>query len=92
MKHFPIKRDDSGRALLNLACGTRTDWSWNNLDFSPYATLRRYPLLAGILDSVGFLSEERLQRLESIDPEIIRWNLARGIPFSGESFEIEFTL
>jgi SAM-dependent methyltransferase len=87
---FPIHRDPSGRALLNLACGTRTDWTWNNLDFSPYATLRRHPLLASVMYAVGLLSDQRLERLETIDPGIIRWNLARGIPFEDASFDLVY--
>lgn len=87
---FPIHRDPSGRTLLNLACGTRTDWTWNNLDFSPYATLRRHPLLASVMHAVGLLSNQRLERLETIDPRIMRWNLARGIPFSEDSFDVVY--
>lgn len=90
MKTFPIKRSAEGRAYLNLACGTRTDWKWNNLDFSPYATLRRYPLLARLVDALGFLSAERKQRLDETDPEIIRWNLARGIPFPSDTFDVVY--
>lgn len=89
-KRFPIRRDASGRALLNLACGTRTDWTWTNLDFSPYATLRRFPLLASVLHAVGLLSDQRLHRLEGIDPGIIRWKLARGIPFEDASFDVVY--
>jgi SAM-dependent methyltransferase len=90
MKTFLIKRGSEGRAYLNLACGTRTDWSWNNLDFSPYATLRHYPRLARLIDSLGFLSAERKQRLGETDPEIIRWNLARGIPFPADTFDVVY--
>lgn len=87
MKTFPIKRSADGRALLNLACGALTDWRWNNLDFSPYATLRRHPVLAWALSKFGLVSPERKKRLALIDPEIIRWNLARGIPFPSDSFD-----
>jgi hypothetical protein len=52
---FPIKRDPSGYALLNLACGTKTDYSWNNLDFSPYATLKRHPMMSPSIE-VGLLN------------------------------------
>ena len=90
MNHFPIKRDASGRALLNLACGTSTDWAWNNLDFSPYALLRRHPLLTSVLYAVGLVSDRRVGRLEAIDPRIIRWNLARGIPFEDQSFDVVY--
>jgi SAM-dependent methyltransferase len=90
MKTFPVKRNSEGRAYLNLACGTRTDWSWNNLDFSPYATLRHYPRVARLMDALGFLSTERKQRLGETDPEIIRWNLARGVPFPSDTFDVVY--
>jgi SAM-dependent methyltransferase len=89
-KRFPVKRDAAGRAMLNLACGTFMDPAWNNLDFSPYALLPRYPLLTEVLRGVGFLSDERYARLRSIDPNIIRWNLARGIPFDRDSFDVVY--
>jgi SAM-dependent methyltransferase len=90
MKRLPVKHDSAGRALLNLACGTRTDASWNNLDFSPYASLRRRPRIVKLLREVGFLSAERYQRLQEIDPAIIRWNLARGIPFAESTFDVVY--
>jgi predicted SAM-dependent methyltransferase len=90
MKRLPVKYDSAGRALLNLACGTRTDASWNNLDFSPYASLRRRPHIVKALREIGFLSAERYQRLQAIDPAIIRWNLARGIPFADSTFDVVY--
>jgi SAM-dependent methyltransferase len=90
MKTFPVKRDSSGHACLNLASGTRTDWSWNNLDFSPYATLRRNPYLARVFDALGFLSAQRKQRLRETDPAIISWDLARGIPFPADTFDVVY--
>jgi ubiquinone/menaquinone biosynthesis C-methylase UbiE len=88
--HFPIKRDPAGHALLNLACGTKTDPCWNNLDFSPYATLKKHPTVAALLHSIGLLSQQRAERLASLDPEIIRWNLARGVPFAADSFDMVY--
>lgn len=87
---FPIKLDPSGRALLNLACGTKTDSSWNNLDFSPYATLKKHPAMAILLRSLGLLSQQRAERLAALDPSIIRWNLCRGIPFLANSFDMVY--
>lgn len=90
MKTFPILHDMRGRALLNLACGARTAPGWNNLDFSPYARLRKHPLLASALYAVGILSNERMRKLEAIDPGILHWNLARGVPFPDESFDVVY--
>jgi SAM-dependent methyltransferase len=90
MKRLPVKYDSAGRARLNLACGTRTDASWNNLDFSPYALLRHHPSIVGLLWKIGFLSAERYRRLQAIDPAILRWNLARGIPFPDSTFDVVY--
>jgi len=85
---FPIKRLPDGRAMLNLACGAKMHWSWNNLDFSPYALLAQKPWLAALLRSAGLLSGERQERLRQIDPAIIRWDLRKGIPFEPSSFDV----
>jgi predicted SAM-dependent methyltransferase len=87
---FPVKRLKDGRAALNLACGTRMDWSWNNLDFSPYARLRKHPHLAGFLQRAGVLSPQRYQRLFNVDPEVIAWDLRRGIPFADDTFAVVY--
>jgi SAM-dependent methyltransferase len=84
---IPVKRLVDGRALLNLACGTRMHQGWNNVDFSPYARVARRPALAWLLGASGFLSEERKQRLAAVDPQIIAWDLRRGIPFPPETFD-----
>ena len=87
---FPLKHDAQGRVLLNLACGTQTDPQWNNLDFSPYALLCRRPLLVKLLRISGFLSDQRYARLQELDPTLIRWNLARGIPFEDETADVVY--
>jgi len=87
---FQVKHDSADRALLNVGCGTRTDPSWNNLDFSPYALLRKRLWTVKMLRAIGFLSDERYQRLQEIDPSIIRWNLLRGIPFEDATFDVVY--
>ena len=87
---FQIKRLLDGRALLNLACGCRTHWAWNNVDFSPYARLRRWPRLARVLRRSGFISDERYDRLQKVDPGIVEWNLRRGIPFADDTFDVVY--
>lgn len=84
-KHLP-----DGRAMLNIGCGTRMDRSWTNLDFSPYATLARRPLLAKLLTIAGALSPERRERLAAIDPQIVRHDLRYGIPFEDETFDVVY--
>ncbi len=63
------------------------NWSHNNLDFSPYACLRRRMLLARALKTAGILSGERYGRLLQVDPQIIRWDLRNGIPFADGTFD-----
>jgi SAM-dependent methyltransferase len=87
---LPAKRLPDGRAMLNLACGTRMDWSWNNLDFSPYARIRRHERFARFLYRIGLMSHQRRARLQNVDPQIIRWNLRKGIPFSSETFDVVY--
>jgi SAM-dependent methyltransferase len=75
-----------GVALLNLACGYRMHRDWNNLDFSPLARLARYPRLASFLRRAGILSEKRYRRIEHIDPDIVIWDLRKGIPYPDNTF------
>jgi len=84
---FPIKRAPNGRAMLNLGCGSHTHPAWNNLDFSYYARLARHPSTARVLHSVGILSSVRYERLLAIDPDIVAWDLRRGIPYADDSFD-----
>ncbi len=87
---FPVKRLPDGRALLNLACGTRMSWAWTNLDFSPYARLRRHPLLIRAMRAIGLISDYRMSLLEAVDPELIAWDLVKGIPFPDDTFDVVY--
>jgi len=88
---FTIKKLDDGRALLNLGCGTTMDHKWNNIDFSPYAFLVRHKALAFFTRKLGLLSDQRFERLSGLDPNIIRWDLKRGIPFANDQFDAIYT-
>ncbi|HUU92130.1 MAG TPA: methyltransferase domain-containing protein [Phycisphaerae bacterium] len=79
-----------GRKALNLACGTRMDWSWNNVDYSPYTRLTSRPLLARFFKLVGLLSDSRYQNLQQVDPHIICWDLGKGIPFGDTVFDVVY--
>ena len=85
-----IKKLSTGTAMLNLACGTITHPAWTNLDFSPYAYLARHKRIAGVLRTVGFISDTRWTRLEGVDPGIVRWDLRRGIPYPDSSFDVVY--
>jgi SAM-dependent methyltransferase len=76
--------------MLNVGCGTRTHRAWNNLDFSHYARLAPHPRLARFLNAIGVLSAVRYRRLLSLDPEIINWDLRKGIPFPDECFDVVY--
>ena len=84
---FPIKRRGNGQALLNLACGTKMHWEWNNVDFSPYAYLRHHKKAADLARKVGLITPLRQERLEQVDPDIVYWDLRKGIPFEPGSFD-----
>jgi SAM-dependent methyltransferase len=84
---FKIKRLPDGRAVLNLGCGTRMHWAWNNLDFSPYALLARHGWMINWLSRLHLLSPLRRERLRQVDPAIIYWDLRRGIPFPADQLD-----
>lgn len=84
---FNLKITNDGKAILNIGCGTKMHWAHNNLDFSPYARLRHHMFFAKMLKLIGFLSDERYQNLLKVDPQIIRWNLRKGIPFDSGTFD-----
>lgn len=87
---LPVKLTDAHKAMLNLGCGLRTSWEWNNIDFSAYARLRRHPRLVRFLRRSGILSDERYQRLLRVDPDIVAWDVRRGIPFPSDTFDVVY--
>ncbi len=90
-KTFRVKTLEDGRSMLNLACGAKMNWEWNNLDFSPSARLAHHRTIAKVLKAARLLSEERYCRLSSIDPEILCWDLRRGIPFRNNTFDVVYS-
>lgn len=86
-RRFLPKRLADGRALLNCACGTVMHPGWTNIDFSPYAWLGRRRWLGRLLWATGLLSPDRWERLQRVDPQVIYWDLRRGIPFGDETFD-----
>jgi SAM-dependent methyltransferase len=87
---FPIKLASNGSKLINLGCGLRTHPEWTNVDFSPYTQLRKRMWLAILLHKTGILSDARWHRLNELPENIFSWNLARGIPFSNDSFDVVY--
>jgi SAM-dependent methyltransferase len=90
-KKRPLKFLADGRAMLNVACGSKMNWRWVNLDFSLTARLAHHLTIAKMLNRVGVLSEARYERLLRVDPEIILWDLKKGIPFPDESFDVVYS-
>lgn len=74
--------------MLNLGCGTKMNWSWTNLDFNLNAYFAHHRIIAKILRQIRILSEARYKRLLGVDPQIIRWDLSKGIPFEDNSFDV----
>lgn len=87
---IPVKTLPDGRAMLNLGCGSRMDWQWNNVDCSPLARLAHHPWVAAVAHRLGWLSEDRYQRLGRIDPGIVLWDLRKGIPFPDRTFDVVY--
>jgi SAM-dependent methyltransferase len=87
---FPLKRTSDGMAMLNIACGIHTHHGWNNLDFSPYTRLAARPWAAKLLHRVGVLSDLRYERVRQVDPQIINWDLRKGIPFADGTFDMVY--
>lgn len=87
---LPIKRLDDGRAMINLACGIRMHQGWNNLDLSPYAGLAHHMRAALVLHRLGVISDERFRNLQNVDPQIIRRDLRRGVPFDDGTFDVVY--
>ena len=88
--HFPLKKTKDNMICVNLGCGTKTNFEWNNVDFTPYARIRQKMWLAKILRKCGLLSELRWERLNHMDQDIICWNLKRGIPFPDKTFDVVY--
>ncbi len=87
-RNIKVKYLKVGRAMLKLACGGQMHPEWNNIDFSPLNALVKHMFLARILRKIGILSEKRFQRLLKSDPDIIRWDLRKGIPFEDGTFDV----
>jgi SAM-dependent methyltransferase len=90
MKRFKVKRLKDGRAMLNLACGGHMHPEWNNLDFSLLVRLARHPHAARIFHKLHILSNKRYQRLLQTDPDIICWDLRKGVPFDSDVFDVVY--
>jgi predicted SAM-dependent methyltransferase len=87
---FRAKRLADGRAMLNIGCGGRMHPEWNNVDFSPLVRLGRYPRVARVLNAARILSRKRYERLLRTDPNIICWDLRKGIPFESDTFDVVY--
>jgi SAM-dependent methyltransferase len=85
-----VKIQSDGRAMLNLACGSRMHSDWNNIDFSPLSWLVKHRRFVQLLKSLRLLSSNRFDRLKNIDREIIRWDLRKGIPFTEDTFDVVY--
>lgn len=90
MARFPIKRLKDGRAMLNLACGGRMHPEWNNIDFSLLVRLAKHRRLAWLLHGMCVLSDRRYERLLGSDPDIVCWDLRKGIPFPDNTFDVVY--
>jgi SAM-dependent methyltransferase len=88
MKKMFIKHMHDGRSMLNIGCGVRTHRKWNNMDFSPYARLAHHKQWAKFLNCIGILSSARHQNILKIDPDIIYWDIRKGLLFDDNVFDV----
>ncbi len=89
-KRFNVKMTGDGRAMLNCAPGFFMNWEWNNIDMYPYARLRQHPLLARALRTIGFLDGARWQKFLAVAPDIIWWDIRKGLPFDNCSLDVVY--
>ena len=87
---FPIRRLPDGRACVNLGSSARVAPGWNNVDSSWLFRLARYPTAARLFRRFGLISDDRWDRLQKLDRSVVVWNLARGIPYSDQSFDVVY--
>jgi SAM-dependent methyltransferase len=65
--------------------------SWTNIDFSIFAYLAHHRMLAYFLKCIGFISQNRQKSLSNINPDIIAWDLRKGIPFEDDTFDVVYS-
>jgi SAM-dependent methyltransferase len=89
-RRIPIRRLPDGRACVNLGSSARVAPDWNNVDSSWLFRLARHPTAARLSRRLGLISDDRWERLQKLDPSVVVWNLARGVPYSDRSFEVVY--
>lgn len=87
-KYLKIQHD--GRVMLNLACGSKMNNEWNNIDNSPLILFAKHSNAARFMNRIGLLSMKRYNRLQNINNNIIRWDLRKGIPFEANTFDVVY--
>ena len=63
---------------------------WNNVDFSVYTRLRRHMWFVRILRQIDLISADRFAQFAQVSPDVISWNLQKGIPFGSETFDVVY--
>lgn len=84
---YPVKRLPDGRTFLNLGSSARTATGWNNVDFSWIVRIGRHRWFCDILYKLGWLSEQRFERVRRLDPDTVLWDLRKGIPYPDGIFD-----
>ena len=76
-------------AGLSSDLGSSARWRpvGTNVDFSWLLRLGRHRWLCRLLHRIGLISDDRLARIESLDRDIVLWDLSRGIPFPAQTFD-----
>src|SRR5437868_1556970 len=87
---FPIEHLPDGRAMVNLGSSARTAPGWTNIDSSPILRFGRHQRLSAFLRAAGMISEDRYERIRNVRGACIVWNLARGIPYPDQTFDVVY--
>jgi predicted SAM-dependent methyltransferase len=86
MKQLPSNKLN----YVNLGCGTRAHSAWINIDFSIYSRLQKYRNFAKAARKLNLISDRRWERLNRMDPDIICWDLRKGIPLEDNSCQVVY--
>jgi SAM-dependent methyltransferase len=89
LNHYSsVKKLPDNRSMLNVGCGSRTCPSWNNMDFSPIIFFVHHPIITTFFKKINLLSEDRVERINSIDPDIVNHDLSKGVPWDDNVFDV----
>jgi len=76
--------------MVNLGSNARTAAGWTNVDSSLILRLGSHKRLSALLRKLHLIGEDRYRRIEEMRGDCIVWNLAKGIPFADQTFDVVY--